>query len=286
MQNILVTGADGQLGQELRQLAKKYADYNFIFTNRSKLDIGDGEVVENFFNLNKISFCINCAAYTQVDKAEEEHDEAFLINTQAVENLAKACRYSGAVFIHLSSDFVFDGSSSSPYIETDVPKAISSYGHSKLEGEEKALGANPRTIIIRSSWVYSSFGHNFLKTMLKLGKERDELRVVFDQIGTPTYARDLAKVILKIVDFKELENKYGIYHYSNEGVASWYDFAHAIFEIGRIDCKVTPIETKDFPTAATRPKYSVLNKRKIKNSFFLEIPHWRDSLKECMKQIK
>ena len=284
MKNILVTGADGQLGMELRDLADFYPDFNFIFSNKEQLDITNADVVENFFSIYQIDFCINCAAYTKVDKAEEEHELAFKINADAPENLAKICKRHNVIFIHISTDFVFDGKKSIPYIEKDPTKALSVYGQSKLSGEEKIAASTSKYLIIRTSWVYSHYGHNFMKTMSRLGGEKSDLRVVYDQIGTPTYAKDLAHAILKMVSHNDLPNKFGVYHFSNEGVASWYDFAHAIMELQNYNCKVFPIETNEYPTPAARPSYSVLNKSKIKSAFDLQIPHWRESLTACLKK--
>ncbi len=290
MVKILITGTNGQVGQELQVLASKYNDFQFLFTDRSVLDIIDKSSVQRFFEANKIHYCINCAAYTAVDKAESEPDAAYQINVKGVMNLAEACKNVGATLIHLSSDYVYHNLNCTPLQESDPTFPQSIYAQTKLDGEQAALAIWEQTMVIRTSWVYSSFGHNFVKTMLRLGKERPELRVVYDQTGTPTYARDLAKVILDIIQKAEsgIINRvllHGVYNYSNEGVTSWYDFAKAIFEIANIDCKVLPIETKDYPTPAKRPPFSVLNKNKIKASFVLELPHWRASLKDCLALI-
>ncbi len=284
---ILITGAYGQVGSELKVLSEQY-DWTFHFHNRDTLDITSLEDVLRFFDENNIDTCINCAAYTAVDKAESDEATARLVNVIGAENLARACATRNATLIHYSTDYVYHGSQNRPFKETDTTSPQGVYAATKLEGDEKVLAANLRTLVIRTSWVYSSFGHNFVKTMLRLGKERDHLTVIFDQTGTPTYARDIAAATLTILqglDDINIQEVAGIYHFSNEGVTSWYDFAKAIFEIKNIDCHVAPIETKDYPTPAARPHFSVLNKGKIKAVFGLEIPHWRDSLKDCLKVI-
>lgn len=284
---ILVTGANGQLGNEIRVISGDYPVYSFLFVTKEDLAIDDIEAVNRYFATHVIDYCVNCAAYTAVDKAETEQEKAYLINATAVGNLAEICKKNRTQFIHISTDYVFDGTATAPYKESDPVNPVNLYGASKLKGEELAMQNNPNSIIIRTSWVYASFGNNFVKTMLRLGKERPELRVVYDQIGTPTYARDLAKAVLDIlqkVAKGEVKRSllHGIYNYSNEGVTSWYDFAKAIFEINDIDCKVMPIETKDYPTPAARPPYSVLHKTKIKEAFGLEIPYWKHSLQSCL----
>lgn len=287
---ILITGASGQVGQELQVLASQFPDFQFLFTNRDVLDIADKAAVQAFFESHPIDYCINCAAYTAVDKAESEPDVAYHINVKGVMNLAEACKNIGAILIHLSSDYVYHNLNCTPLKESDPTFPQSVYAQTKLDGEQAALNIHEQTMVIRTSWVYSSFGHNFVKTMLRLGKERPALRVVYDQIGTPTYARDLAQVLLDIIqkaenDIVDRNLLQGIYNYSNEGVTSWYDFAKAIFEISKIDCKVTPIETKDYPTPAKRPPFSVLHKNKIKTAFGVEIPHWREGLKRCLTTL-
>lgn len=287
--NILVTGASGQVGQELQILSRLYPDFKFYFTNSKTLNITDLEAVQAFFNQNQIDYCINCAAYTAVDKAEKEQAQAGLVNSKAVKFLANACQKSDAVLIHLSTDYVYHTNINRPYVETDDARPKSVYAMTKYFGEKEALKCN-KSIVIRTSWVYSSFGNNFVKTMLRLGKTRDSLNVVFDQIGTPTYAHDLADAILKIVNktvqAQDFSTFKGIYHYSNEGVTSWYDFAKAIFDLENIKVQLSPIESKDYPTPAPRPNFSILNKAKIKTTFDLAIPHWRDSLKACLQQLK
>lgn len=284
MKKILVTGAHGQLGTEFNFLTSLAETNNFVFADRNVLDITDTESVTELFNREKFFAVINCAGYTAVDKAEIEKDMAFAINSTAAGNLALVALKTGARFIHFSTDFVFDGKSSIPYNEEDKTKALSVYGKSKLAGEEFVLKNNSDAVLIRTSWLYSSFGNNFLKTILRLANERDQLKIIFDQVGTPTYARDLAEAILKIVSADEW--KPGIYHYSNEGTASWYDFAVAIKHISGFNTPILPIETMEYPTPAERPKYSVLNKKKIKTTFGMEVPYWRDSLQRCIARLK
>ena len=281
MLNILVTGSNGQLGSEIKVLESKYSNYNFIFTDIAELDLTKADDVDKFIKNNKVNCCINCAAYTAVDKAEDEQDLALLVNAMAVENLAKACEKAKARLIHVSTDYVFDGSNHMPYVETDEPFPNSFYGVSKLQGEKAVTDNISDYAIVRTSWLYSSFGNNFVKTMIRLGKERDELGVVVDQVGTPTYAADLADALLTMVKSEIV----GIYHYSNQGVISWYDFAKAIMDIGKINCKVNAIESKDFPAKANRPFYSVLNKAKIATDFNIQIPYWLDSLKIMIKKL-
>ncbi len=277
--NILVTGGNGQLGSEIRE--KSTNQHTWFFTDSDNLDITNYEAVEQFFTQNKINLCLNCAAYTAVDQAEEMREICQKVNVDGVENLANACLNSDAVLVHISTDYVFDGTNHKPYQENDSISPINFYGQTKAESEKKALILNPKTFVIRTSWVYSKYGKNFVKTMQKLGSERESLNVIFDQIGTPTYAGDLADAILQIT-VVEKRNEYGIYHFSNEGVASWYDFAKAIFEQSGIICQVNPIETYQYPTPAKRPHYSVLNKAKFKETFNLKIPYWKDSLKEML----
>jgi len=284
MHNILVTGSHGQLGSELRALSTSYENYYF-FTNKNELDISNIQDTKKFIEENNIDIIINCAAYTAVDKAEDEEVNANAINNIAVKNMSKISKEKSIKLIHISTDYVFDGTNFKPYVETDKVNPKSVYGQTKLDGENAMLSINPlNSIIIRTSWVYSSFGANFVKTMLRLGKERDELGVIFDQVGTPTYARDLAKTILEILPKIENE-KVEIYNYSNEGVLSWYDFAKEIMRMAKIDCIINPIETKEYPTPASRPHYSLLNKSKIKKDFSISIPFWKDSLNECLKTM-
>lgn len=282
---ILVTGSNGQLGNEIRELAGNFSHYQFIFTDINELDISDAESVKRFFIETNPDVIINCAAYTAVDKAETDTENAFLINAGAPGILAKEAAEAGAFMVHVSTDYVFDGKSFHPYSETDKKNPLSVYARSKSAGEEAVQEAGGKAIILRTSWLYSSFGHNFIKTMMKYGSERDSLNVVFDQTGTPTYARDLAAVILKIIPQAMTQDNIEIYHYSNEGVTSWYDFAIAIHEFSGIKCKVKPITTSEYPLPAQRPYYSVLDKSKIRKKFGIEIPYWRDSLKECIALI-
>ncbi len=278
MINILVTGSKGQLGSEIHAISGQFTDYNFIFTDIDELDLTRSEDVEVFFSENNISVCINCAAYTAVDKAEDDRELAMLINYSSVENLAKICNVNNTLLIQISTDYIFNGKQFRPYVETDLPEPDSYYGLTKLKGEKAVLEFAGKAIIIRTSWLYSSYGNNFVKTMIRLGQERDELGVVVDQIGTPTYAADLAVAIMSIIQ-KTGDNQINeIYNYSNEGAISWYDFAKAIMLQADINCSVKAIESKDFPAKANRPYYSVLNKAKIKNDFQIVVPYWLDSL--------
>jgi dTDP-4-dehydrorhamnose reductase len=282
--NILVTGSRGQLGTELRKISLSEQSHNWFFTDVDDLDITQAETLNHFFSEHAIELCFNCAAYTAVDKAEDEPDLADLINAQAVQNLADACLRTHALLIHVSTDYVFDGENFKPYVESDPIKAVSAYALSKARGEQLLMGHQANTIIVRTSWLYAASGNNFVKTMMRLGSAREELKVVADQIGTPTWAADLANALWVIANKTERPVK-EVYHYSNEGVISWYDFAKAIMEIKKLACKVLPIESKDYPVKTKRPFYSVLNKSKIKNDFQLEIPYWRDSLIKCMAEI-
>lgn len=286
---ILVTGAYGQLGNELKMLSAEYPEWQFLFTDADTLDITDAFTVQSFFDRNKPDFVINCAAYTAVDKAENDVETAEKVNALAPELLAKATAETGAKLIHISTDYVFDGTSHLPYSESDAINPVSVYGKTKLDGEERTLAANQQTMIIRTSWLYSPFGNNFVKTMLRLGRERGLLNVVFDQVGTPTYAADLASVILFIIAGAEAKPEDfvpGVYHYSNEGVASWYDFAKTIFELSEMNVRVNPVLSDQFPTAAKRPAFSVLDKTKIKTTFCAEIPYWKDSLEICLGKLR
>ncbi len=281
---ILVTGAKGQLGNELREISISLKSKELIFTDIEELDITDYKKVENFITSDNVDVIINCAAYTAVDKAESESELAYKINSDAVYNLSKAINKNNGVLIHISTDFVFDGMKSTPYIEEDATNPLSIYGKSKLAGEKVALDEAKNLYIIRTSWLYSTYGNNFVKTIIRLAQERKKLNVVFDQASTPTYARDLAEVILKLLDNLKNGEK-TILHFSNEGVTSWYDFAIEICELSGVKCEINPIETKDYPTPAKRPPYSVLNKRKIKSLLNITIPHWKDSLKKCIIKL-
>lgn len=289
--NILITGAKGQLGQELQLLVEEknhdLPQATFYFTDRDSLDICDEDKLNAYINAHMIDTIINCAAYTNVDKAEDDEDLAFAINSTAVKSMATLAAKKAIRLIHVSTDYVFDGKSYRPIDENTPTNPDGVYARSKLEGENAIRTLSPQgSIIIRTSWVYSSFGSNFVHTMLKLGKQRDNLNVVCDQIGTPTYARDLAKSILDMLKNTSASKEVTTYHYSNEGVCSWYDFAHAIFEEEEIACIVNPISTEQYPTPAKRPHYSVLNKEKIKNDYSMVIPHWRESLKVCLDVLK
>lgn len=277
MNNILVTGGNGQLGSELKELASNFTDYNFLFTDVSDLDITAHAKVRAFIENNNINVIINCAAYTAVDKAESEPELADAINHLAVANFAQIVKDKNIKLIHISTDYVFDGTNHKPYLETDTPNPQSVYGKTKLDGElaiQKVNHAN--YIIIRTSWLYSRFGNNFVKTITKLAKDRDTLKVVFDQIGTPTYAKDLALALLELLPRNDVK---GIYHFSNEGICSWYDFAIEVIRNQDIICKIFPVSFHEFPTKANRPSYSILDKSKIK-SYGIRVPHWKDSLSE------
>ena len=285
---ILITGAKGQLGSELKEVSKNFYGYDFIFTDIDSLDITSLEKISEFIKKSKPDWIINCAAYTLVDKAEVEPDQALLINGTAVKNITEAIRGSECRFIHVSSDYVYDGSSNVPYNENITANPLSAYGRSKLAGEKYALLHNG-SMIIRTAWLYSSFGNNFVKTILRNAAEKESLKVVFDQTGTPTYAADLAGAIMNIISGvirNQIAMNSGIYNYSNEGVCSWYDFAREIIKESGLTCRVLPVLTKDFPQAAKRPVYSVLDKSKIKENYGLSIPHWRDSMIKCLKLLK
>jgi dTDP-4-dehydrorhamnose reductase len=281
MTTILVTGGNGQLASCIKDVEKQYDDLNLIYTDYLELDICDLNQVQAFFKSNtQIDYCVNCAAYTAVDKAETEADKAFEINAIGAKNLALACNELGAVLIHISTDFVFDGQKNEPYTETDLTNPISVYGLSKLQGEVEINQVLKECFIIRTSWLYSEHGNNFMKTMLKLAETRNEISVVSDQIGTPTYAGDLAEVVIHIIKIKS--QSYGTYHYSNSGEISWYDFAKAIFDFSKRTIKVSPIKSEAYPTLAKRPMYSVLDKTKIKSILKIEIPNWQDSLSKSL----
>ena len=284
--NILVTGKNGQLGSEIQAIASIYPDLKFIFTDATKLDITNADVVINFFESNSIDLVINCAAYTAVDKAEDEPDIANNVNNLGVKNLVDSCIKHNARIIHISSDYVFNGTNHLPYIETDPINPIGVYGRTKYLGEKQILDSKVKGIIIRTSWVYSTFGNNFVKTMLRLAQERDNLNVIFDQIGSPTYSRDLARVCLDIARQHENWSETSeVYHFSNEGVCSWYDLSIAIFKNASINCDVNPIESSEYITKAKRPHYSLLNKKKIKLAFGIEIKHWEESLSVMLSEL-
>ena len=290
MTNILITGANGQVGSELRALTTgnellTSADVRYFFTDRNTLDITDKKAIKEFIEKNNINIIINAAAYTAVDKAEDDEENADRVNHLAVKYLATVAQEQNIKLIHISTDYVFDGTNYKPYSEDDTTSPNGVYGQTKLDGEKVIQEINPlNSIIIRTSWVYSSFGTNFVKTMLRLGKEKEQLGVIFDQVGTPTYAKDLAKTILELLPNIKNENVQ-IYNYSNEGVLSWFDFAKEIMRMAKLTCEINPIETKNYPTAAARPYYSLLNKAKIKEKFNISIPYWKESLDECLKKM-
>lgn len=279
---VLVTGANGQLGQSIQFIANKYPNIQFVYTDFQEMDITNIENCKAVFAKHQPHFCINTAAYTAVDKAESESDKAHLINAVGPENLAKVCKEFDTILVHISTDFIFDGTSKVPYLETDVPNPKSIYGQTKLDGELAIKRNWEKHFIVRTSWVYSQFANNFMKTMLRLASERDTLSVVNDQIGTPTYAVDLAEVLIKIINTENptpnTQRPFGIYNFSNEGVCSWYDFAAAIFHQKGIEIDLKPIPTDSYPTPAKRPAYSVLDKTKIKKVFGVEVKNWKESL--------
>jgi dTDP-4-dehydrorhamnose reductase len=286
---VLITGSNGQLGSEIKELAANYKKLDFVFKDLPELDICNFEALQAFIIDYNINIVINCAAYTAVDKAEEDAEIAEKVNSKGVLNLVNALQTVNGKLIHISTDYVFDGDHFLPYKETDPVSPVGVYGETKRAGELAVINSDIDSIVIRTSWLYSSNGNNFVKTMLRLGKEKESLGVIFDQVGTPTYARDLAKTCLEIltgVNALKISKNGNLYHYSNEGVASWYDFAISIMELGGVNCKVKPIQTRDYLTLAKRPQYSVLNKSKIKTDFKIEIPYWRDSLKDCIEKIK
>ena len=284
MSTIIVTGSNGQLGQELQRLAPAFPSYTFHFFDRAELDIADKEQVHNTFASLQPSFCINCAAYTAVDRAESEQDLAFSINADGTANLAAASKEQGARFIHVSTDYVFNGMGQHPYTEEEPTDPVNLYGASKLKGEQLALEVNPDTVVIRTSWVYSSFGNNFVKTMLRLMQSRTEISVVADQTGSPTYAADLAEAILQIVGSGKWQS--GTYHFSNDGVINWHQFAQEIQHYTHLDCTVHPITTDQYPTPAKRPKYSVMAKEKIQQVYGITLVPWRSSLYRCLDLLK
>jgi dTDP-4-dehydrorhamnose reductase len=282
---VLITGGNGQLAQALgRLLQDRGKNWETDFKNNKELDVTDFEAVSEILGNNEYAYCINCAAFTHVDKAESDTDLAHQVNVNGARNLALGCHQNSTVLIHISTDFVFDGFQNTPYSEEDVARPLGFYGDTKYKGERAIISNLEEHFILRTSWLYSEYGSNFMKTMMRLGAERDELSVVYDQVGTPTYALDLAAVILHLIEAHSIE--YGIYNYSNEGVASWYDFAKAIFEEASIEVNVKPIRSSSYPTPARRPNYSVLDKTKIKEQFSIEVPHWRDSLKQAVKALQ
>lgn len=281
---VLVTGAQGQLGSQLQVLSSVYPEISFLFMNRQELDITDAQMVHRVISEHKPQFIVNSSGYTAVDRAEEESEKAYLLNATAVGHLAQSAKSNNAKLIHISTDYVFGGQGNQPFAEEDPAQPQTVYGETKLKGEELAL-ASGVAMVIRTSWLYSAFGHNFLKTILERSTQNN-LKVVYDQIGSPTWAYDLAQAILHIISHSQAEFKTGIYHYSNEGVCSWYDFAKEILRIKGIECPVEPVLSHEFKTLAKRPFYSVLNKQKIKKTFNLTIPHWRDSLEDCLNSME
>jgi dTDP-4-dehydrorhamnose reductase len=287
MTKILICGAKGQLGSSIRELAVDFDDISFDFTDIEELDLLDSLSLNIYVKQTKPDFIINCAAYTAVDKAESEREKAFLLNAEAVKNLFLAANQCNARLIHISTDYVFNGRNHTPYKEHDLPDPDSVYGLSKLKGE-MYLTDSDSTVIIRTAWLYSNYGHNFMKTVLRLGGEKEEIKMVCDQVGTPTYAGDLAAALLQIISISAEDSskfKPGIYHYSNEGVASWYDFAREIIDLSGLKTRVLPIETSEYPLPAPRPQYSVLNKKKIRDTFGIVVPYWKDSLRACLGKI-
>jgi len=287
MARILITGAKGQLGNELKVASKNFYGYEYIFTDIDTLDITNPEKTADFIKKSRPDWIVNCAAYNLVDKAESEPEVAMLINGTAVKNITNVITGSECRFIHISSDYIYDGQSNVPYTEYSPSNPLSAYGRSKLAGEKYAL-LHQGSMIIRTSWLYSSFGNNFVKTIIKNGKEKESLNVVSDQTGTPTYAADLAEAIMRIISGvirNQIALNAGIYNYSNEGACTWYDFAVEIIREAGLTCQVNPILTKDYKLAAQRPAYSVMDKRKIKDNYNLSIPHWRTSLTKCMKLL-
>jgi dTDP-4-dehydrorhamnose reductase len=281
---IIVTGANGQLGMELKQLESSKPLFEFIFTTREELPLDDLSVISRFISKHQPQYFINCAAYTAVDKAESEKELAYKVNAEAPGIIAKACKENNVQLIHISTDYVFNGNGTSPYKEDDITDPVNYYGASKLEGENKVMQNDPSAIIIRTAWVYSEFGKNFVKTMLRLMADKEQIGVVGDQSGTPTYAADLAEAILQIISSQQWTP--GIYHFSNDGQITWYDFAIAIRDISGSSCKVNPISTSQYPTPAKRPSYSVLDKTKIKNTFHIPGKDWKASLAVCLDKIK
>jgi len=281
---ILVTGAGGQLASAIEDIANDYPGYQFLFLDQEALDITDQQELENLFASKSIHYCINTAAYTAVDRAESEYDEALAVNGVAVANLADLCRKYNAKLIHISTDFVFDGLIGRPYTESDTSNPVNAYGKTKLEGERLAMTKDPSCYIIRTSWLYGKNGNNFIQTMIRLGQSRDEVRVVHDQFGNPTYAADLAAALLDLIMHPEFKHSGGIYHYSNEGVISWYDFACEIFESAGLKAKLIAISSEEYPMPAKRPLNTALDKSKIKTKFSLSIPDWKDSLHHYLRE--
>ena len=280
---ILITGANGQLGTELHEILEREFPGQTLYTDVQELDLTNAKAVDSYVANNEITHIVNCAAYTAVDRAEEEKMLCAAVNTDAVKNLAMAADANGAKIIHISTDYVFDGTNHRPYRESDKVNPISQYGTTKRKGETLLLALAPQAIIIRTAWLYYAHGNNFVKTMLRLADSQPEIKVVCDQIGTPTFARDLARAVVKVLQSHQWVP--GIYHFTDEGAASWYDFAKAIFRIAGKDVKVTPIPTEDYPTPASRPSYSILDRTRIKATYGIEIPHWEEALADCLRQL-
>jgi len=284
MTTILITGSNGQLGNEMQQAAVRFPNFNYIYTDVAELDICDKGALDAFVKANNVNVIVNCAAYTAVDKAEDDVELCYKINRDAVRNIAEVASENKVKVVHVSTDYVFDGTNYLPYTE-DMPVCPATvYGKSKLEGEQALLENCKESVILRTAWLYSSFGNNFVKTMMKLGTERDSLGVIFDQVGTPTYAADLADAIMQLISSETFVP--GIYHFSDEGVCSWYDFTKTIHRMANITCDVKPIETKDYPARTPRPHFSVLNKGKIKSTYGISIPHWEVSLEKCIQLLQ
>jgi dTDP-4-dehydrorhamnose reductase len=282
MTKVWVTGSKGQLGSELMALSKKNNDFDFIFSDLPEIDLTKHDEVKKYFKEIKPDIVLNTAAYTAVDLAESESEKAYAVNTYAVSNLAALCSASKSFLVHISTDFVFDGKRSTPYHEEVASNPVGTYASSKNKGEIEVLLNTRKAAIIRTSWLYGNYGNNFMKTILEKGRKGEKLNVVFDQVGTPTWSADLANVVLQIARNAKKINGVELFHYSNEGVASWYDFAYEILKLSNTNCPIIPVESKDFQRPAPRPAYSVLNKRKIKHFLSIEIPHWKDSLSKCL----
>jgi dTDP-4-dehydrorhamnose reductase len=287
MKKILVTGANGQLGQSLQDISDRYIDFDFRFTDVDELDLLDARAVEQYLTKNQPHAIINCAAYTAVDQAESDEHNAKRLNAEVPEMLGRLAAEQGVRLVHISTDYVFNGKANIPYQESDPAKPVTAYGRTKLEGEERLQNALPDALILRTSWLYSPYGKNFLKTMLRLGSQKEQLRVVHDQVGSPTWAGDLAAGIMHALSLWKAENawKGGLFHFSNQGVCSWYDFAWQIMQENLLDCDVRPVTSDEFPTPATRPAYSVLSKEKFEYTFAYKIPHWQESLFECLQMM-